>query len=862
MPSRLMIAVAALLVAMPAAAQPAVGPGRAPRDIEISGGLSVLGAPHAAMAGQHLVVVWVQQGNRGHELRAARLDPATLENLDPQGVPIAAVSSRTYFSVVNDGTAARLFFDAGTGALTTARLDPALPELLDGCPEAIDVDYTAMNGFRIAAAPGGFRAVWTEGSDPGVVLTVGLGPDGATAGEVSSTRLDETGVVLGDWVAAAGGHVLSWSNLPDDGGSTRSGLSRWGGGSFVDGAVLSERPFVRGRGTVSAATLAAADGRLLAIWPDHDDGERLLAGATVRWPVGEAARVTAFAAASDGVAGFSPTVQAVEGGWLVAYRPEADDPALLRVVELPAEPPSLPVAGLELSEVIQGDNGVGAARLVTGAGPVLLQTDGGLIRARAISPAGADGIPSSREASVVAGRPSSRGAIGVTDSGVVAAWPAAADVVCLGQLDETGVACTAARPLVLRGSPSLLRVGSGLLFSAVVAGPDGDALFSAPIDAQDLTSWPTAEAAFLPTQSDVSHAHVEGPDGWTGARAFLQAGGRLVVAVDSPLGSDLIEVVERDAVQAQIFAAADGFLLVWTHGEQRLAAHLQTDLTLSQPVPFDASPLNRLTDRSDDTPAAVAGTPTGLMLADLPDNLCSPADDEGCEWLPGELLLADRDGLVTERQEIAAREGTGDSSVLLWQDGPVLLTIISGSLWRWTQAGGWEQTGATGAFNRLVAAVAVDAKTIALQLHVWHAGPQGGLNFRFTTSAGEDGDGDGVPDLVDNCAAVSNVDQADADGDGYGNDCDLCANDADDRLVADGVCLVDALCAEALDPPPVGDRPDDPVPGPDDGGLTVTSTGGEDCGCELTSSPALGWSSLAALLVLVAALRRPAGRRL
>ncbi len=37
----------------------------------------------------------------------------------------------------------------------------------------------------------------------------------------------------------------------------------------------------------------------------------------------------------------------------------------------------------------------------------------------------------------------------------------------------------------------------------------------------------------------------------------------------------------------------------------------------------------------------------------------------------------------------------------------------------------------------------------------------------------EDADGDGVADLTDNCPAVANPDQADLDGDGQGDACDL-----------------------------------------------------------------------------------------
>jgi hypothetical protein len=39
-----------------------------------------------------------------------------------------------------------------------------------------------------------------------------------------------------------------------------------------------------------------------------------------------------------------------------------------------------------------------------------------------------------------------------------------------------------------------------------------------------------------------------------------------------------------------------------------------------------------------------------------------------------------------------------------------------------------------------------------------------------------DADGDGIPDVMDNCPTVANADQADADGDGIGDACDPCPN--------------------------------------------------------------------------------------
>jgi hypothetical protein len=56
-------------------------------------------------------------------------------------------------------------------------------------------------------------------------------------------------------------------------------------------------------------------------------------------------------------------------------------------------------------------------------------------------------------------------------------------------------------------------------------------------------------------------------------------------------------------------------------------------------------------------------------------------------------------------------------------------------------------------------------------------------------------DGDGVPDVCDNCAALPNVSQSDRDGDGVGDACDACPATADDQHDGDDDGIGDACDA-------------------------------------------------------------------
>lgn len=122
------------------------------------------------------------------------------------------------------------------------------------------------------------------------------------------------------------------------------------------------------------------------------------------------------------------------------------------------------------------------------------------------------------------------------------------------------------------------------------------------------------------------------------------------------------------------------------------------------------------------------------------------------------------DGTTNPRSTPAAVPLPGPAISVAIGGGHVLAALADGSVYAWGYGGaGQIGDGSTDAINSTPTLVGgLPGQILAV-----------GAGQYFSIAIGiEDTDGDGVPDATDNCAAVPNADQADADTDGIGDACD------------------------------------------------------------------------------------------
>jgi subtilisin family serine protease len=92
------------------------------------------------------------------------------------------------------------------------------------------------------------------------------------------------------------------------------------------------------------------------------------------------------------------------------------------------------------------------------------------------------------------------------------------------------------------------------------------------------------------------------------------------------------------------------------------------------------------------------------------------------------------------------------------------------------------------------AAIMQSAEPKAALADYGHKGGRANAQAALTLVATADDDGDGVPDVADNCPHVANPGQADRDGDGTGDACDARPDDDDRDPDADGVANAEDNC--------------------------------------------------------------------
>lgn len=833
MKTQLLVAVLATLITAPTLAQPVLSPGRQPADLARNSAVPIQTRPDAVVVGDFVLSVWVEGVGTSLRVMAARQDRVTGAALEIDAIPVTPAGPRTFHGLVASGDTARLFVDIGQGDLYTVQLDPMLPELVRGCPERVRIDYASDNGFRVAPDGAGFAVVWARSDAPGVVHFAQLDAGGQPTTRADNVSLDEVGVVFGEFISVEGQQLLSWSTYPNDGGETRSGVVRFQAGQHQEPLVLASRPFVRGKGTYSHASLAASGADVLAVVVEPDGPEFQ----SYRLDTAGDALTAGEAVVLDGDVGVAPpSIAATASGWLFAWR---DEDAALHVSHTPATPSTL-----EPAVAVPTDLGVTyREQLVPGdSAPLLLHAHGGGISTRLV--AVEDGAPVLGDDRVFAARPDSRGSLARVGDQVIASWATPRGGFCLGLVGAQPPQCSTARVDAAQ-PPALLAVGGHLI--AAFETPTGVEIVW--IQDGNLELWPEREGLTIPDAGALATAQIRTEAGPAGGIAYEHEGGIWVLRFAESAGAP-VRVAEVGS-QPTLYPAGDGFLVRWVEEDAAKWARFDPDDTVTDLPTVDGV--------LHPQPTAAAGTPDGLVVATLGEIECGIGEDavEECVATPGTLVRLDGQGARLDSTPLPALEAASNPRVL-WRDfGPVVVVNTAGWLEVWAGAG-WERVGALAGSVSQVEQVGADLVIAALTRR---DGPRPELSFHWLSDTGPDTDGDGVPDLTDACPDIADG-GADGDGDGIGDACDPCPEDVRDRRLGDDSCLSASLCQDPPNPDDPRDEPnpEDEVPegSGDDEAASATGRGSQGCGCTAvgTRPGPLSAAIMAGLLCAVLLMRR------